>query len=291
MAIKVASRTNLDIMKENISGQAEYNEKIHSYRSTVEFLSKEVRNVETLLKQGGIPEPEFMKIKLSITMLTLVSNYITMYKISLSIPGQKDKNLLDEARKSMNRCLSYLAEVVTNIVDAPFSDYEEKLAKIAMVSPAQRFSLVEKIGQQLTNLKEAYGKNTKWTPLFLELEGRYAVVAKNLINMRDYFVNSDFESPHYQPTVHHIKKVRKLLEQSADGYRKKYELSTKAIEDFKKAINYLSAIKRMDVFTGDQTSAAATKKKIEAWTAKMTADEAAQKKGQANARKQREDAV
>jgi hypothetical protein len=270
-------------MKENSGKQNEFEEKTKTYASSIEQLLRETRNVESLLKQGGIPEPEFMKIKLSITMLTLVSNYLTMNQIYVSVFGKTNENLLNEARKSMNRCLSCLEEVVTNIVDAPFSDYEEGLAKIAAVSPAQRYSLVEKIGQQLTSLKEAYGKNTKWANTFLELEGRYAVAAKNLINLRDYFVNSDFESPHYQPTVRHIKKVRKLLEQSADGYRTKYELSTRAIEDFKKAINYLSAIKRMDIFTGDQQSAVITKKKIEAWTARMTADEAARKKEQANA--------
>jgi hypothetical protein len=268
-------------MKENSANQSEYEEKTKSYNSSIEQLLKETQDVDTLLKQGGMPDPEFMKIKLSITMLTLVSNYLAMYQISVSVLGLKNENLLNEARKSMHKCLVYLEEVVTNIIDAPFSDYEEGLSKIAAVTPIQRYSLVEKIGQQMNSLKEAYGKNSKWTWTFVELEGRYAVVAKNLINLRDYFVNSDFESPHYEPTTRHIKKVRELLEQSADGYRKKYELSTKAVEDFQKGINYLSAIKRLDIFTGDQESAVITKKKIETWTAKMTADAAAQKKEQA----------
>jgi len=268
-------------MKDNVEKQNEYDEKTKSYSASVEQLLKETQDVDAVLKQGTMPEPEFMKIKLSITMLTLVSNYLTMSQIYISVFGKTNENLLNEARKSMHRCLAYLEEVVTNIIDAPFSDYEAGLAKIAAVSPLQRYSLVEKIGQQLTNLKEAYGKNTKWANIFLELEGRYAVVAKNLINLKDYFVNSDFESPHYEPTVRHIRRVRDLLEQSADGYRKKYELTTKAMEDFQKGIHYLSAIKRLDIFTGDQESAVTMKKKIETWTAKMTADAAAQKKEQA----------
>ena len=213
-------------------------------------------------------------------MLTLVSNYLAMYWIYIAVFGQKNESLLNEARKSMHKCLVYLEEIVTNIVDAPFSDYEEGLAKIAEVTPIQRYSLVEKIGQQLNNLKEAYGKNSKWANSILEFEGRYAVVAKNLINLRDYFVNSDFDSPHYEPTVRHIKKVRELLEQSADGYRKKYELSTKAMDDFQKGINFLSALKRLDIFTGDQDSAVTAKKKIETWTAKMNADAEKHKKEQ-----------
>jgi len=267
-------------MKDSSVKQAEFAEKSKSYSSSVEQLLKETQQVDALLKQGTMPAPEFMKIKLSITMLTLVSNYLAMYWIFVSIYGKKEENLLNEARKSMHKCLVYLEEVVTNIVDAPFSDYEEGLTKIAEVSPAQRYSLVQKIGQQLDDLKEAYGKNSKWTNMILEFEGRYAVVAKNLLNLRDYFVNSDFESPHYEPTTRHVKKVRELLEQAAAGYRKKYELSTKATEDFQKGINYLSAMKRLDIFTGDQEEAVITKKKIETWTAKMKADAAAREKEQ-----------
>jgi hypothetical protein len=268
-------------MKDNSEKQKEYDEKTKSYSSSIEQLLKETQDVENALKKGEIPEPEFMKIKLSISMLTLVSNYLAMNQVNAAVFGKANENLLNEARKSMHRCLAYLEDVVTKIVDAPFSDYEEGLAKIAAVSPAQRYSLVEKIGQQMGSLKEAYGKNSKWTWTFVELEGRYAVIAKNLINLRDYFVNSDFESPHYEPTVRHIRKVRELLEQSADGYRKKYELSSKAADDFQKGINYLSALKRLDIFTGDQESAVTTKKKIETWTAKMMADAEKQKKEQA----------
>jgi hypothetical protein len=268
-------------MKEDNAKLEEFAEKTKSYDSSIEQLLKDTQDVEAALKQGGIPDPEFMKIKLSITMLTIVANYLVKNKIYVSEFGKINENLLTEARKSMHKCLVYLEEVVTNIIDAPFSDYADGLAKIAAVSPVQRYSLVEKIGQQLTNLREAYGKNSKWTNIILEFEGRYAIVAKNLINLRDYFVNSDFESPHYEPTVRHIRKVRELLEQSADGYRKKYELSTKAIEDFQKAINYLSALKRLDIFTGDQESAVTTKKKIETWTAKMKADAEKLKKEQA----------
>jgi len=268
-------------MKDNSARQSEYDEKTQSYNSSVEQLLKDTQDVETALKKGEIPEPEFMKIKLSISMLTLVSNYLAMNQIFQSVFGKINENLLNEARKSIHRCLAYLEEVVTNIVDAPFSDYADGLAKIEAVSPLQRYSLVEKIGQQLTNLKEAYGKNSKWANTILEFEGRYAVVAKNLINLRDYFVNSDFESPHYEPTTRHVKRVRELLEQAADGYRKKYELSTKATEDFQKGINFLSALKRLDIFTGDQESAVTNKKKIETWTAKMKADAEKQKKEQA----------
>jgi hypothetical protein len=264
-------------MKDNTGKQDEFAEKTKSYNSIIEFFLKEIQDADAALKQGTIPEPEFMKIKLSITMLTLVSNYLAMNQVNLSVFGKVNENLLNEARKSMNKCIVYLEEVVTNIIDAPYSDYADGLAKIEAVSPTQRYSLVEKIGQQMSNLKEAYGKNSKWANIILEFEGRYAVVAKNLLNLRDYFVNSDFESPHYEPTVRHIRKVRELLEQAADGYRKKYELSSKAIDDFQKGINYLSALRRLDIFTGDQESAVTTKKKIETWTAKMKADAAAQK--------------
>ena len=265
-------------MQDDKTKQSQYTEKTKSYNSSIEQLLKETQNLDNAIKQGGVSDPELMKIKLSITMLTLISHYLAMNQIFVSVFKKTNENLLNEARKSMHRCLTYVEDVVTKIIDAPFSDYEERLAKITAVSPAQRYALVDKIGQLINTLKEAFGKNTKWTWTFVELEARYATVTKNLINMRDYFVNSDYESPHYEPTVRHTRKIRELLEQSADGYRKKYELSSKAIEDFQKGINYLSALRRLAIFTGDQDLALTAKKKIETWTAKMTAD--AQKKEQ-----------
>ena len=118
------------------------------------------------------------------------------------------------------------------------------------------------------------------------MEGRYAVVAKNLINFRDYFVNSDFMSPHYEPTIRHTRKVKDLLEQAADGYRRKYELSTKNIDDFQMGINFLSALKRLNIVTGDQSEAVITKKTIETWSAKLAADMAADKKTPGSNRRQ-----
>jgi hypothetical protein len=76
--------------------------------------------------------------------------------------------------------------------------------------------------------------------------------------------------------------IRKLLSVAADRYREKYELSTNRIDDFKMGINYLSALRRIDIVTGKSDDAATTKKKLDVWNHKLALDmekEKANKRG------------
>jgi hypothetical protein len=110
------------------------------------------------------------------------------------------------------------------------------------------------------------------------MEGRYATVAKNIINLKDVMVNSNFESENYEPTVRHLALAKKLLSQAADRYRQKYELSTNRIDDFKMGVNFLSALRRLCIVTGDQNEAVMAKKKLDIWNVKLEADSEKQKK-------------
>jgi hypothetical protein len=59
---------------------------------------------------------------------------------------------------------------------------------------------------------------------------------------------------------------------SATRYREKYELSTFRIDDFKLAINYLSALRRLHIYLGENNDAETVKKNIEIWKIKMEKD-------------------
>jgi hypothetical protein len=185
---------------------------------------------------------------------------------------------MNHARKSVNWSISNVEGVVSNAIDEPFSFYQEKLEKIEMVNPAQRYTLIQRIGTVNQNVKNGYGDNTKWKWAFVELDGRYAAITKNIMDLRGFFSNSDPRSPYYEPTVYHLNLIKKLLERAADSYRKKYELFSNEFDDFRKSISFLSALKQMYIFTGDQENAVSVKKKIEVWTNKLTADMARKKK-------------
>jgi hypothetical protein len=62
------------------------------------------------------------------------------------------------------------------------------------------------------------------------------------------------------------------MAQAADGYRQKYELSTSHVDDFKKGITFLSALKNLNIVTGDRIEAETVKKKLEIWSAKLETD-------------------
>ena len=254
-----------------------FDEKIAIYRAAVQDICKQEQDIIDTVKKGN-SDYGIKQLELSEIMLNLSSNYLIMNSMSISILGQKNEEMLNDARKSIYKSIIYLEGIVSKFVDASYSDYEEQLEMINAVTPAERYLLIRKMGLTIQLLENAYGDNTKWKWAFVDLEGRYTTVAKNIINMRDYFLNSDPGSPHYQPTVFHLRLVKKLLEQAAKRYREKYELSTNLIDDFKMGISYLSALKRMNILSGDQLDADISKKKLDTWTNKLNADMSKQEK-------------
>ena len=133
--------------------------------------------------------------------------------------------------------------------------------------------IIRKLGLAITMLKEAFGDNSKWKWSFVELEGRYATVTKNLIDMKtavkDYF---DPRSQDYETTVLFIRLIQKLLNASATAYRDKYELSTRRIDDMRNGIKYLLALRKLYIAIGNSEQSEEVKKKAVVWKDKMDAD-------------------
>ncbi|MDR2718627.1 MAG: hypothetical protein LBB89_11270 [Treponema sp.] len=247
------------------------------YRSAVETILKNEQ--ETLVAiRSNAPDATFKRLGLVDSMLNLASNYIIIDGVVQSVLKLKNEDSLNEARKALYKSIIYLEEIVSNYIDAPYSDYEAQLVQIDYVSPAERYLLIRKMGLTIQLLKNAYGDNTKWKWTFVEIEGRYATVAKNIMNLKDVMINSDFASEHYEPTIRHLALIKKLLSQAADRYREKYELSTSRIDDFKLGIMYLAALRRISILTGDQEEAVTTKKKLDIWKVKLATDTEKQEK-------------
>jgi len=248
-----------------------YSDKIKSYSAAADSLLKLEKKILSGLKEAPADAP-LRRLTLVDEMLNLASNYIAINGISQSVLKIKNMDALNDGRKSLYKSVIYLEEVVSDSVDAPFSDYEEKLAKIDSVKASTRFLLARKMGFAIDLLENAYGDNTKWKWAFVELEGRYAAAAKNIIDLRNALTNKDPSSPNYEPTVYHLRLVKKLLLQAADRYREKYELSTSRIGDFKMGITFLSALRRFYILLNDRDEADATKKKLEIWSTKLEND-------------------
>lgn len=249
----------------------QYFEKIKKYKAAAETLLGREKNVLITIKKDS-PGAAFKRFALVNEMLNLASYYIIINGISQSVLKVKNEEALNDGRKSLYKGVIYLEEVVSKLIDAPFSEYEEKLAEIETISAAQRYLLVRKMGLAINMLENAYGYNTKWKWAFVELEGRYAAAAKNIIDLRSAVMNTDPRSPDYEPTVYHLRLLKKLLIQAADRYREKYELSTNRIDDFKQGIAFLSALRRLHVVMGERDEAEIIKKKLDIWSTKLETD-------------------
>jgi hypothetical protein len=248
-----------------------YFEKIKNYQAAITSILKREQSVIMVIKKdpGGAA---FKRLALVDEMLNLTSNYIILNGVSQSMLKVKNEDALNDGRKSLYKSVIYLEEIVTNYVDAPFSDIEEKLAEIAAVDAARRYAVIRKMGLAVRLLEDAYGDNTKWKWSFVELEGRFAVVAKNIMDMKNAVSNTDPRSPNYEPVMYHLRMIKKLLMQAADRYREKYELSTNRIDDFKMGINFLLALRRVHIILGDREETETVKKKFEIWSAKLESD-------------------
>jgi hypothetical protein len=248
-----------------------YFERIKPYKETVDKILKQEQATLMVIKKDHTGAA-FKRITLVDEMLNLTSNYMVLNGISQSVLKVKNEDALNDGRKSLYKSVIYLEEIVSNYVDAPFSDYEEKLAEIESVDAARRYLLVRKLGLAIQMLEDAYGDNTKWKWSFVELEGRFAAAAKNIIDLRNAVANTDPRSPAYEPTVCHLRMIKKLLMQAADRYREKYELSTNRVDDFKQGINFLAALRRLHIILGDREEAETVKKKLDIWSTKLESD-------------------
>jgi len=248
-----------------------YQEKVNVYTTMVKALLKTESDLLVQVKKKP-PDVALKKLVLVDEMLNLVSAYMAINGVSLALLKVKNEESLNDARKSIYKAVIYLEEVVSNYVDASFSEYEEKLSAIESFDHNQRYHLVRKMGLTIDMLQSAYGDNSKWRWTFVEIEGRFAATSKNILDLRNAVANSRPESPYYESTVYHLRLVKELLSRAASRYRDKYELSTQQMLDFKTGILFLSALKRIHIVLSEAEEAEEIKKKLTIWSAKLETD-------------------
>jgi hypothetical protein len=261
-----------------ISEQArkKYSEKIKEYKKAISQLQGEEHKIALTLVKGN-KEQNLLRIQLADKNLNLVSYYTLLNNLSVSLLGVKQETSLNNARKCCYKSIIYLEEVVSRYVDAPFSDYEENLLSIENYNDIARYNLARKLGFSIAIVENGYGENSKWKWSFVDIRGRYASVTKNMINFKTLLGKLDPRIEGYAERREHLELAKKLLRTASDGHREKYELSTRRIDDMQLAINYLLALKRIYLVTGEAENAEVTQKKIDVWKAKMEADMKEQK--------------
>ncbi|MDR3325690.1 MAG: hypothetical protein LBS82_06895 [Spirochaetaceae bacterium] len=240
--------------------QKHYQERVKAYQEKIQGLIKiEADTLEECRKNSS--SSALKLFHLANEMLNMTSHYIVISGISRSVLNKRDDVALNEARKTVFKALIYLENVVTGKIDAAFSEYEENLKEIESVGIAERYGLVVKIGFTISLLKNAYGDNTKWKWSFVDIEGRYAVVVKNLFDVKTFYGNLSAASPDYNLSASYLELLEHFLHQTADRYRERFEIATQRVEDLLSAINLLRALHRIYVATNKRDEAEEIKRK------------------------------
>ena len=256
-----------------------FNECVQPYKDKITQTLEKEKTMRNAMHDGDIGL-EYKKLLLCEDMIYAASLYIAQNSLSLKLMEVKNNDALNDARKMLYKAIIYLEEIVTATIDCPYSDLMPYHEAIRNVNIIKRYTVIRKLGLEIQILKDAFGDNSKWKWSFVELEGRFATVAKNIIDMKlaekDYI---DLHSPNYEMTIMYFNMLIKLLNASATGYRDKYELSTRRIDDMRNGIKYLLALRKLYQVMRNSEQAEEVKKKAVVWKEKMEADH---KKGISN---------
>ena len=239
--------------------------KVKEYDDIINAIITREEHIAGLLKKDDTGAA-YKRLVLVDEMIFLVTAYLAKHKVSIQYLGSKNETILNDARKTLYKIIIYLEEIVTNYIDASYSEYEEQVEEIASITQKQRYYLIRKIGFVIWLVVEAYGTNTKWKWSFAEIMGRYATVAKNIVDLK--FASAVALNPrdeNYDDVIYHLRLVKSLLESSAEEYRKKYEIATSNIEDVKIATRYLAALRRIHIILGENKEAEDVKTKLKIW--------------------------
>jgi hypothetical protein len=250
-----------------------YSAKVKEYKATTDAILAKEQSFISVLKQPGSQGLGYVRIKLSQEMLAHTSYQVLINTLSVALLGVKNEEALSDARKSIGRGIKYLEDIVTGLVDAPYSEYEKNLDAISEISYEDRYSHMRKIGFAIREIEEGFGSNSKWKWSFVELWGKLAAVAKNSLDLKRAYVDLDLTSPNRMIVISYLSFVKRLLQSTADKYREKYEVSSMKMDDFKQAIVFLNALRRIHMNMGERSESEDLKKKIEIWSSKLESDQ------------------
>jgi hypothetical protein len=247
----------------------------------VAYLKNKVDEVNQKIKHLEIKKDEnenLNKIRIASHYVDLVSIYCAMTDLSLSILGYKNESYLDKGRKSLYKSIISLEAVVSNYIDMPLGENYELLKSLDSFSDAERIKLVRKMGYTVSLLADRYGENSKWKWSFVEIEGRFSVIAKNLFDFRTFQAKNDPSEEGFNERYDYLYLVKEFLIKASNRYREKYELTNQTADDMKKAIDYLKALKRIHILFNESEEVQNVGKRIELWSQKFETDLKAKEK-------------
>ena len=135
-----------------------------------------------------------------------------------------------------------------------------------------RYKFICSFGYIIDYFKFCYGENSKWLQNFVEIEGRFALITKNIIDFKNYIRELSPEMDGYMYRVKLMNLAKSLIWISAEQYRAKYELQDRLPDDMKMALNMSGALRRIYIYLNETEEAEEQKKIYDLWKKKLDAD-------------------
>lgn len=248
-----------------------YLERINQYKKNIEEIEQREKFILSLIQKesSGI---EVKKLRLADENINLISYYVLMNTLSINLLGVKNEPYLNNARKIFYKVLKYFEDVVSDSIDGTLTDLVDHCKPIDGWEHGDRWRIISKMGYAYQSIVDGYGENTKWKWSFVELDGRMATIVKNLLPFRTLYSDLDPSKDDYPIKLRHLNLATRLLDQAANRYREKYELATSRIDDFRLAIKYLDALRRLYSMLNRAAEADNYKKKMDIWLQKLETD-------------------
>ncbi len=261
-------------MAEIIKDKKRFSVEVAHLKNKVDEINQKIKHLEIKKDEND----NLNKIRVASHYVDLVSIYCAMTDLSQSLLGYKNESYLDKGRKSLYKSIIILEAVVSNYIDMPLGENYELLKSLDGFSDAERIKLVRKIGYTVSLLADRYGENSKWKWSFVEIEGRFSVIAKNLFDFRTFQAKNDPREEGFNERYDYLYLVKEFLIKASNRYREKYELTNQTADDMKKAIDYLKALKRIHILFNESEEVQNVGKRIELWSQKFETDLKAKEK-------------
>ena len=253
--------------------QNKYKDLLHSVEVNMDKLEKELTSIEDNFEAAK------NKIDLAVLYIRASSFVATICYISIEHLDIRVENQLNDGRRYINKAIMLLEEALGDYGDDSLSLNDEVHEYLKdKFSDEWRYKFICSFGYVIDYFKFCYGENSKWLQNFIEIEGRLALLSKNIIDFKNYIKELSPEVEGYIYRVKLMNLAKSLISASAEQYRTKYELQDRRPDDMKMALNLTGTLRRIHIYLNEVEEAEEQKKIYDLWKKKLDTDLKAMKK-------------
>ncbi len=260
------------VPKATFEQKAQYSEKIREFKEKINAINPRVASLEKEVKKKGNELVNYHKIALATVYLQLVDYFVSMNRISQQLLSVKNEGYLNTARKNLYKILIVLEEVFGKYIDTPVTERDEFFKSVEKLDDQKKLNLAMMLFNNIQAVVRGFGANTKWKWSFVELEGRFSTILKNMCDFKAIQAKMDPRIDGFAERQQIMTLLKEQLKNAANRYREKYEISTKEADDLKKAIDALRGLHQIHSLFKERDEANKCKKGIELWQAKLEED-------------------